>query len=156
MSKTLIDNATVEQLRAFCDERGLEYDGRLAAAGLRALIRQAMPDLAEIDAPEPEAPRARPAKATADPSAEKTHFKVLIQEQDPQFVPGGDQPVWLGCNGDGLFVPRGQICDVPIKYRDSLVNAKQVVFRQAVDEQGMPAGIAEPREVYSYPHQIFD
>jgi hypothetical protein len=154
--KIQIDSATVEQLRAFCDVQGLEYDGRLGAPGLRALIRQAMPDLAEIDAPEAEAPRVHAPKAAGAPAGEKTHFKIMIQEQDPQFVPGGDQPVWVGCNGDGMFIPRGIICEVPMKYRDCILNAKQVVYRQAVDEQGMPAGIAEPREVYSYPHQMFD
>lgn len=156
--KVSLDKATVAQLRAFSDQYGLDHADRTTAAQLRALIAEAL-DVTEIDVEDEDqepAPKRQRKEAGPPDSAPKTTFRVLIQEQDPQFVPGGDQPVWLGCNGDGIFVPRGEICDVPLKFKDSLLNATTIIYRQILGEDGQPAGIGDPREVSSYPYQIFD
>lgn len=157
--KVSLDKATVAQLRAFSDQYGLDHADRTTAAQLRALIAEAL-DVTEIDVedePEDEGPAAprRPRKAAAaGPARTDGKLTIMIQEQDPQFVPGGDQPVFVSVNGSAMFIPRGEPVDVPAEFAHALGNARQMVYRQVQGEDGQPAGIGDPREVLAYPFQI--
>lgn len=73
-------------------------------------------------------------------------IKVLINASDKQ---GGDSPVFLGLNGTGIYVPRGEECWMPEKYLSCLKNAVEDFFDTNEDGEA----IHPPRKILSYPFQ---
>lgn len=62
---------------------------------------------------------------------------------------GDDQPVYVGVNGKGMFIPRGEPVEVPYPYFEALNNARQ--YRYDSDDQH---GLRPPVEVPTYPFSV--
>ncbi len=68
---------------------------------------------------------------------------------DTREEPGGDSPVWISCNGQGIWIPRGQNAMIRYKFVHILENAVQTVYEQTEEN-----GPMVPREVPAYPWRL--
>ena len=78
----------------------------------------------------------------------KERTKILIHEsQDPNAV----NPVFVGVNGIGYTINRGEEVDVPVGVVESLNNARETLYDRVI-ENGHEHLV--PREALSYPFSI--
>ncbi len=164
-------DATTEELMTFATvvlALEIPEKGRNTKTKLTALIKQAYNgDMLTIPVPEgAEAVQAKPTPGPA-PSGAKSegdapeHVQEMEKNPDdpnhPSNVmetifidsnedPGGDQPVWISVNGQGIWVPRGKEVDLKYKFIHVLENAKRTVYEQ-IEENGPLV----PRSVDAYP-----
>lgn len=91
---------------------------------------------------------------SASPSAPESD-----EDYDEQFMvitiarsekPGGDRPVYAGCNGKGIWLPRGEPIKVRRKFVNVLEDAKEEIYDEVLDGTGLGA----PRAVHVYPFSI--
>lgn len=75
--------------------------------------------------------------------------RLMIQEQDPEFVPGGDQPVFVSVNERATFASRGTWHEMEWETACALANAKTATHRQ--DDV---TGHRRTGEVQSYPFSV--
>lgn len=61
---------------------------------------------------------------------------------------GGNEPVWVGVNGKGQWVPRGAPARVRRKYYEAFMNATRTVYDPL---QGPLGGVSAGRDVPTYP-----
>ena len=140
--KLTIDTASVDMLRAYADQQGLEYKPQHGAPGLRALIRAAgiHEEVVELLGAQPVQPV--PTKpATVDPKSDTV--RVLIYRQE-----GDEASVYLGNNGRGMLVPKGKEVEIPRHIYHALDIAKQIRYNSSED------GIDDGYEVHAYPHTV--
>lgn len=69
-------------------------------------------------------------------------IKIRVNTEDK---PGGDRPVFVAVNGNGMHIPRGKTEPIPVEYVEALENAEELVYEPSVE------GLPEPRIVKSYP-----
>ena len=81
------------------------------------------------------------------PNGKPEKVKIQIAVGDK---PGEDLPVFVGVNGKGMFIPRGEPVEVPYPYYEVLNNARQ--YRFASNER---EGLQQPVEVPTYPFSVF-
>ena len=75
--------------------------------------------------------------------------KIIIHESaDPNAV----NPVFVGVNGKGYTITRGQEVDVPNGVLEVLNNARETLYERKKDEYGKE--YLSPREALSYPFSI--
>lgn len=158
MAKTVqvaLASATRDQLVAFAQRNlGMELAKNISAEAARAKIRQVFQgDM--INVPEDEIETVGLAQPTS-PEAERAAFSphrgkdpdelltIMISGTD---APGGNEPVYVGVNGIGLYIPRGKPCRVRRKYVEALDNA--VIWRYVVDEKNIT--VPEPVPTPAYP-----
>lgn len=158
MARKKIEDATLDELMAFAtNDLNLDVDASADRDQLVELISSASSrttiDVADApeNAPSPAqivqpASTAKPvAESKADPN-EAEMVEITIQaSQDPK----GNEPLYVGVNGSGIFIPRGQRVKIKRKFYDALNNAVGDSF--AVGEDGR-IGIAT--EVHSYPFTV--
>tara|TARA_R110000782_G_scaffold265815_1_gene359811 strand:- start:1181 stop:1660 length:480 start_codon:yes stop_codon:yes gene_type:complete len=76
-------------------------------------------------------------------------IKIIIHESaDPNAV----NPVFVGVNGKGYTITRGQEVDVPNGVLEVLNNARETLYERKKDEYGKE--YLSPREALSYPFSI--
>lgn len=76
-------------------------------------------------------------------------FEILIPKQD---VPGGADDVPVGVNGPAMQIPRGRVCQVPLRYVLVLMNAKRDVIEHDMSD---PGNVKEVRKVVqAYPFEV--
>jgi len=76
-------------------------------------------------------------------------IKIIIHESaDPNAV----NPVFVGVNGKGFTITRGQEVDVPTGVLEVLNNARETLYERKKDEYGKE--YLSPREALSYPFSI--
>tara|TARA_B100000795_G_scaffold233299_1_gene191966 strand:+ start:1980 stop:2456 length:477 start_codon:yes stop_codon:yes gene_type:complete len=75
--------------------------------------------------------------------------KIIIHESaDPNAV----NPVFVGVNGKGYTISRGEEVDVPTGVVEVLNNARETLYERKKDEYGKE--YLSPREALSYPFSI--
>ena len=80
------------------------------------------------------------------PNGKPEKVKLQIHVQD---TPAGDQPVFASVNGKAMFIPRGEVVEVPYAFYEALNNAKQYRYGSNTQE-----GLSQPIEVHTYPHSV--
>lgn len=154
-------DATPAQMRAFASSYlGVEFSDKDRPEKMRAKIAQAwgqneiMVEVADEaegdDSPAPAAVKppiqATPVQPMRDGGGKgEPKVKLLIHEQEGA---GGKRPVYVGVNGTGMLIPRGQIVEVAYRYYHALANAVRDVYDQ--DDEGT----IHKRQVPAYPFQV--
>jgi len=90
-----------------------------------------------------------PSKNPDDPKHRAN--QMITIRIDTVDEPGGSDPVWVSCNGSGMWIPRGKDVQIKQKYVHILQNAVKTVYDQETDDAGNPTGQLIGREVNSYP-----
>jgi hypothetical protein len=143
MRTVRIDAAKLNELRHFAEvQMGLDVPEGAKIVQIRALLQQAgyTKDTIEVD-DDVLVPATKPEAAAA---SGKTKIIVATQEG-----PGGDRPIFVSVNDRPMYVPRGEVVEIPNEFVHVLSNAKQIVY-EATDAQGL----GRAREVLTYPFQI--
>jgi hypothetical protein len=103
---------------------------------------EAAPESVEKPARKTVAKEVKGANADGELSGKRVVLTIhATQEQD------GDEDVFIGLNGYGYKIKRGEPCNVPVEVADIIKNAKVAVIRPAKD-----GGVSEsetPRFAYS-------
>lgn len=74
------------------------------------------------------------------------HVVLVIAKEEKE---GGDEPVPVSHNGAAMWIPRGQLVEVPYRYYDTLMKAVKMIYTQ-IDA----AGTLQGREVPAYPVDV--
>lgn len=153
--KIKLQEAKGYQLREFATKvLGLDVKGTESLEKVRAKIAAAY-DGDEIEVSEPETVTA-PVRVIPTPGASDSDeysdananrkVTILIQAHNG---PGGDQPVFAGVNGKGIWIPRGEPVEVAQKFVEVLENAKEDKYDMLPEGGINPT----PRKVPVYPFQ---
>ena len=165
MTKIALEQATVAQLTLYATTvLGLDIADRTPKPVIISKICAAAPELAEIEVPDDAETEASPSpvpigsRRRRDAAAQAQAGEGLrgSSKSDPRVSlmifesseAGGKRPVYVGVNGTGMLIPRGQKVDVPYRYYLALSDAVQTVHVQNED------GTEESRDVNSYPFQV--
>ena len=156
-----VAEAGEDELRAYLVLRhGVEPSSlpkRGATTALRSALKKLEPDCEQIlvipvaATPAPaavsvgEIPMGRRISRTDESGKTREYVRILVHTSDK---PGGEEPVFVGVNGIGMYIPRGEEVEVPVEYAEGLDHARQLVYPQSDDPVG---GLGEPREVHVYP-----
>lgn len=155
MTKVAIAQASQKQLLHFARTiMQLDVRDNATPNELRSKLRAAeyKEDFIEYEAEGVDEPKrianAKPIDAeTATPAGKPEKVKIQIAVGNNK---GEDQPVFVGVNGKGMFIPRGEPVEVPYAYYEALNNARQ--YRYSSNEQD---GLQAPVEVPTYPFSVF-
>lgn len=144
--KVKVSEATAKQLRKFGNEvLGLDIKARDTAEAVRAMV-SAVWEGDEFELTEDEAPvAAKPIMERAG-TDNNDKVKIIIQKVNS---PGGSDPVFAAVNGRGIWLPRGEVIEVPRKYMEVLEHAQEAVYEQLPEGGINPV----PRMVHVYPFQ---
>lgn len=155
MAQKPIEQATKQELLDFARTyRGLDVHHASGKATIIGTLRASGFNGDMIDVAD-QAPRAvqEPDYDTTTGSHERPagmgDRKMVIIYIPAQDKPGGDDPVFVQCNGRAMFIPRNEECPVPVEYVEILRNA--VEWEYEVRSDGL--GLLPPRSVPSYPFQ---
>lgn len=158
--KVALDEASIEQLREFCDIQNLPYPARANTALLRSLVERAgFTEIALPDTPKPidvvyaEAPASVDLSdpQQVDPSL-KPYLRVeLMLHQNGE---NDKHPVPVDVDGRMMVIPRGRREEVPYKYYEALFHAKRVEYDETKDGVS-ETGLGASHTVQSYPFQVF-
>lgn len=140
-----ISEATIDQLREFATvHQGLDLPKTANRAVVISQLRAAGFEADMIEVTETAA-ISKAKRAGTDGDGLKSGFsKVIINEGNEE---DGDQPVFLGCQGVGIRVPRGKEVVIANKYVEVLKNAK----RDRRNEHGDKIG-----EIHSYSFSVLE
>lgn len=171
-----IEQATLEDLKAFATVvLGLELDGRATADSIRAKLKTAGYQLETIPAEVTEMTTKKqvygkdfrtgiPTFTKQNPDTGETIIDPDCPKKSPMLFarinipitskPGGDEPVAVGVNGRAMAIPRGKDVDVPMKYVEVLMNAKEMAYEEYDPTRDMLGGLGMPSLVDSYPFSV--
>mgnify|MGYP001560779953 CR=1 FL=1 len=160
-----LNDATLEELRAFSKKLNLDVPPRANAFTIRAVISNSGYVKPDFEIETPDAPvSARPA-APIDPMEQYEDPKMVQArqaERDARMVPifidivdekGGDRDVFVSYNGRSMLIPRGREVSIPYPFYEVLKNAVRSVGEQKYDDRGMPSEIVY-RNVTAYPFRV--
>jgi len=71
---------------------------------------------------------------------------VVIAKEEKE---GGDEPVAVSVNGNPMWIPRGQLVEIPYRFYDALMKAVKTIYTQ-IDA----AGTLQGREVPAHPIDV--
>lgn len=149
--KIPVDTATKADLRAFAIELGI---GTLPNSWNREQILSRVQQTGfngshiEIEQEAPEANDLARQQMNRVAEAEGDKFiEINIHVSEAQ---GGDEPVYVSCNGRGCRLPRGENIVIPERLYESLKNAVADVF-DPLKEGGIST---TPRRVPRFPHSV--
>ena len=149
-----LEDASLEDLRAFALIMGLDVDGRATRDSLLGKISASGWQGKNIPVAKAETPKAEQQGKGNRPAPYKTKGKVEYFgiRIDTQEKPGGDEPVPVSVNGRALFIPRAVGVAVPDHIIEVLEHAEEMVYPET-DEvgPGNMGGLKNPRIVRSYP-----
>lgn len=74
------------------------------------------------------------------------HVIMVIAKEEKE---GGDEPVAVSHNGSAMWIPRGQLVEIPYRFYDTLMKAVKTIYTQ-IDA----AGTLQGREVPAYPVDV--
>ncbi|MEM7709188.1 MAG: hypothetical protein AAF264_00205 [Pseudomonadota bacterium] len=144
-----ITEASASQLAAYAASyHGLSIDHRKGKDAIIAALRTANFEGDEIEADDEDGAASTTAKAKPAGGSEGLNdiVGVYISPQDDED--GGDEPVFVSCDGRAILIPRGKNCGVPRKYVNVLQDAVKVTYSR-VKGMGLVA-----RRTPQYPFQI--
>lgn len=150
-TKYLVAEAKAPELERFLTENlGIQVKPNTPVPTLRSMVKSAY-NAPEFTLSASASPEQVPAPAGADEALAKAiapenpdTVKVIISATDDD---DGNEPVFLACNGVGMYVPRGEEAEIPYRYFEVLKNAVQ--FKYDPIEGG---GLSPPRRVQLYPY----
>ena len=116
----------------------------LAAIGIKG------DTLVDIPAAAGPGPTPTPAIPPSAPGADPDEF-VLINVHASE-MPGGQEPVFVGVNGTGIWIPRAQPVRIKRKFMQSLAHAVRTVHDP--DLANPLGGTLPPRDVPDYPFSV--
>ncbi len=146
-----VDTATKDNIRAFAMELGIgALPNSWNREQLLSRVRQTgfTGDFIEIEQEAPEANELARQQLNRVAAAEGDKFiEINIHVSEAQ---GGDEPVYVSCNGRGCRLPRGENIVIPERLYESLRHAVQDIYDPLKD-----GGISTtPRKVPRFPHMI--
>jgi len=146
-----IDEATNAELIEFANTVcGLSVPKQSSKAVIMAALQPVWPhDYIEIVQTAPANHPPLNKQTPADKEVSYWEQKVTVTIAKNEDV-GGAEPVWLSCNGRGIWVPRGMQCKIARKYLHILENSIRTIYEQEKLPNGMPGELI-PRHVQSYP-----
>lgn len=134
-----LDTAKMPELYKVATQLGIEYKLPIKKDDLIALIEPHMEDKSikiNLDAEQPV-------------KVGNKQVKLMIHESSDEHAVN---PVFVGYNGKGYTINRGQEVEVPEAIANILADAKETVYDKRVNEHGEL--VMTPREALSYPYTI--
>jgi hypothetical protein len=148
-----IDEATVLELRQFANEvKGLS----IPMSATRPVVLAALQAVHSEDTititvtKTADHPPVKKASSPSEPGSPEWWDDMVTVTIAKNEDVGGAEPVWLGCNGRGIWVPRGYPCKIKRKYLHILENSVRTIYEQDPNVNGRPGDLI-PRQVMSYP-----
>lgn len=127
----------------------------LKAAGVELTDKVEVPDDEQVVARRQIRETAEAAEHTPDTSGKTTDQRANEWVDiwiDSTESSGGEEPVFVGVNGVGQWVPRNQICRVRRKYAEQALG---LAVKSVIEpDTGPMGGVREVRYVPSYPWRI--
>lgn len=155
MFKLAIENATDQQLRAFCETTlQLELTGINDRARVEALMRTAWPNdfilvesepVGHSEQIEPVTPKPDMVFDTGRDDGPPVSLKILTTD-----MPGGKHPAHPDVNGKMIVIQRNMLVTIPYAFYHAMLNAQVAVMNQEPDRDGKPGELV-PTQVTNYP-----
>lgn len=149
--KIPIATATKDELRAFALELGImnmpnNYNREHVLSRLRqhGFAGEEI-EIEDVAADSPRIALDRISKAAAEEGDTFVRLNIHVSELE-----GGNDPVYVSCNGRGCLLPRGEDITIPTRLYESLKNAVMDVY-DPLKEGGIST---TPRKVPRFPHQV--
>jgi hypothetical protein len=153
-----ISAASDEQLKIYATNKGLTFADDIKRSALEKKVK-AVTEGDEIDLPDiaPQDVKAQISQSMAKGqqiAAQGNSFvwvNIHTSEQE-----GGSEPIWVGCNGKGVWIPRGKWCRIRAGYFESLKNAVEEKYEMVKDpETGFQKLGHITRQAPRYPHSTW-
>lgn len=143
MKRIPLTEASLDDLRAFADVQGLEYDKRFGADKMRAIIAQAW-DQPDIELLEDEAASVQPVQAAKPLTQAKDRVRVIISHEE-----NGIDPVPISHNGTAILIRRGEEVEISREHYHALT-----LSVQAIPVKDRDGNIVEWRKRPTFPYQV--
>lgn len=153
-----ISAASDQQLKVYATNKGLSFAADIKRPALEKKVR-AVTEGEEIDLPDisPQDVKAQVSQTLAKgqniggQGSDFVWVNIHTSEQE-----GGSEPAWFGCNGKGIWIPRGKWARVRRGYYESLKNAIEEKYDNIKDpETGLAKINPIPRKAPRYPHSVW-
>ena len=147
-TQVALADATAAQLREFAQTvLGLDIPRNDTGISIRAKMNAAGYDKDYISVG-PSVERTQKVEVTAPVPEGEGYQTIIIQKSNEK---AGDQPVWVGVNGVGMYIERGKKQRVKDRYVEALQNAIETIYDQ---DQSDPRAPLIPREVHRFPFSV--
>lgn len=138
-----LESASTVELRQYArDELGLSVPRGASDEAIKKLI---------TDTDETQAPVPKPVKVGKEPKLDQPRVKIHIMKLDGDT---GNDDVYVGVNGKGYLIKRGEDVDVPVEVVEVLKNAVETRYHEQRDPDKPNKVALVRRDVHSYPFSI--
>lgn len=143
MKRIPLAEASIDDLRAFADVQGLDYDKRHGADRLRAMIAQVW-DQPDIELLDDEAAAVQPDHAPKVLTQASKRVRVIISHEED-----GIDPVPVSHNGNAILIRRGEEVEISREHFHALTLAVQ-----AMPVKDRDGNIIDWRKRPTFPYQV--